>query len=160
MTIDIINFADEQYDTLTETQIQEVYEAQEKKDRLTWKLEEEQRAEKHRLVKNGTFVSNIYDDYCAQLQMEYEREVAYIRETLLFYLRFSMKSEGDAPYTVDYTLSESERVSIVKAYYESAYANVHERFAAFKADQVAKKYLGERYALTWDYFYFQANPVG
>ncbi len=155
MTIDIITFADEQYDTLTDAQLQEVYEAQQKKDRLTWKLEEEKEEEKHRLVKNGTFVSNIWADYWARLTEEYEREVAYIREALLFYLRFSMKTEGEAPYTVDYTLSEAERVVIVKAYYNGAYADAQERFTAFKADQVAIKYLGELYALTWDYFYLQ-----
>ena len=61
MEIDIITFTDEQYATLTETQLQEVYKAQEKKDKLTWKLEEEKREEKHRLLKNGTFVSGIWE---------------------------------------------------------------------------------------------------
>ena len=39
MEIDIITFTDEQYATLTETQLQEVYKAQEKKDKLLSELE-------------------------------------------------------------------------------------------------------------------------
>ncbi len=155
MQIDIITFADEQYETLTETQLQEVYKAQEKKDRLTWKLDAEKLAEKHRLVKNGTFASTIWEAYCAQLDTQYAREVEIIREALLFYLRFSMVEEGEAGYTVDYSLSEVDRAIIVRTYYESTYADVHERFAAFKADTVAIKYLGELYSFTWDYFYRQ-----
>ncbi len=157
MTIDIINFADEQYATLTETQLQEVYQAQEKKDNLAWRLEADKQEEKHRLVKNGTFVSGIWSAYCDQLQARYEKEVAFIRDALLFYLRFSMRADGNAPYTIDYSLSEADRAVIVKTYYESAYEDVKEQFIAFKADIVAVKYLGELYAPTWDYFYFRAQ---
>jgi hypothetical protein len=58
-----------------------------------------------------------------------------------------------APYKVDYSLSEGERLLIVKAYYEDTYADEYERFAAFKKDEFAKVYLGELYAPLHDYFY-------
>lgn len=157
MEIDIITFTDEQYATLTETQLQEVYKAQEKKDKLTWKLEEEKREEKHRLLKNGTFVSGIWEAYCTRLQEQYDKEVTFVREALLFYLRFSMKANGDAPYEVNYALTETERTRIVKEYYENTYTDANQRFEAFKKDTVAVKYLGEMYAPLWDYFYLQTQ---
>ena len=157
MEIDIITFTDEQYATLTETQLQEVYKAQEKKDKLTWKLEEEKRAEKHRLVKNGTFASGIWGAYCTRLQERYDQEVTFIREALLFYLRFSMKTSEDAPYEVNYAYTAVERTKIVKEYYETTYTNASERFEAFKKDTVAAQYLGEMYAPLWDYFYLQTE---
>ncbi len=157
MEIDIIRYTDEQYETLTETQLQEVYKAQEKKDRLTWKMENAKEAEKERLVKNGTFVSGIWAATCTRLEEEYEREVEIVRSALLFYLRFSMREGGSAPYTVDYTLSEVDRALIVRAYYDKTYEDAYERFVAFKADTVAIKYLGEAYAPTWDYFYWAAQ---
>ncbi|MBQ7923803.1 MAG: hypothetical protein IJ329_05055 [Clostridia bacterium] len=157
MEIDIITFTDGQYATLSETQLQEVYKAQEKKDKLTWRLEEDKREEKHRLVKNGTFVSGIWTAYCEQLQSQYEKEVSFIREALLFYLQFSMKADGEAPYRVDYSLSLSERAAIVRVYYTQTYDDANERFESFKADTVAVQYLGELYAPTWDYFYLQTQ---
>ena len=157
MEIDVITFTSEQYATLTETQLQEVYKAQEKKDKLTWTLEEKKREEKHRLLKNGTFVSGIWEAYCNELQEKYERDVTFVREALLFYLRYSMKTEESAPYLVDYALSEAERASIVKNYYEQTYTNAHELLTAFKQDKVAVQYLGELYMMIYDYFYLQTK---
>lgn len=157
MNIDIITFTNEQYATLNEAQLKEVYEAQVKKDRLGWKRDEDMQKEKYRLVKNGTFASQIWSAYCAQRQAEYEREVEILRESLLFFLRYSVRGDGDdeAPYVVDYALSETERAKIVKEYYEATYNNATERFNAFKEDLVAVRYLGEMYAPIWDYFYLQ-----
>ena len=157
MNIDIITFTNEQYATLNEAQLKEVYEAQVKKDRLGWKRDEDMQKEKYRLVKNGTFASRIWSAYCAQRQAEYEREVEILRESLLFFLRYSVRVDGDdvAPYEVDYALAESERAKIVKEYYEATYNNATERFTAFKEDLVAVRYLGEMYAPIWDYFYLQ-----
>ncbi len=157
MEIDVIAFTSEQYATLSETQLQEVYKAQEKKDKLTWALEEEKREEKNRLLKNGTFASSIWDLYCENLQEKYEKDVTFIREALLFYLRYSMRPSDEAPYEVDYALSETERAAAVKAYYEGKYSGVVERFEAFKKDKVAVQYLGEMYTALYDYFYRQAS---
>ena len=157
MEIDIITFTDEQYATLSESQLQEVYKAQEKKDELTWKLEEEKRAEKHRLIKNRTFLSDMWEEYCNRLQEKYDKKIAFVREALLFYLRFSMKTEESAPYEVNYALPVVERTIIVRTYYENTYTNANERFEAFKKDTVAIRYLGEMYSAVWDYFRLQTT---
>ena len=72
-----------------------------------------------------------------------------IRDGLLFYLRFASKPANggvSAPYTVDYSLGMAERVNIVKTYYMEAYTDPFERLAAYKADEVARVYLGEYYS--------------
>lgn len=156
MKIDIISYTDAQYAALTEEQLLQVKSAQLKKNRLDLKLEEDMQAEKHRLVKNGIFLSKIWDLYCEKLRSEYAVEVENLRESLLFYLRFTAKPDGSsssaAPYTVNYALTVEERFAIVKQYYETTYSDAEKRFEAFKADTVAVAYLGELYAPLYDYF--------
>ena len=54
-----------------------------------------------------------------KLLAEYEEEVGWIRDSLLFYLRFSVKPDGDvsAPYELDYSLTVDDRVEGVQEYY-------------------------------------------
>ena len=59
MTIDIINYTDEQFAELTEEQILEVEEAQLRKNRLTARLEEDKKREKYRLLEAGVFRSPV-----------------------------------------------------------------------------------------------------
>lgn len=153
MVIDIISYTDAQFAALSEEQLLEVQSAQIKKNRLDLALEEEKLAEKHRLIDNGTFLSDIWQAYCTKLQTRHDTEVEILRESLLFYLRFSAKPEtSDAGYTVDYSLAMEERFAIVKQYYETQYADADKRFEAFNADKVAVSYLGELYAPLYDYF--------
>ena len=156
MVIDIIDFTDAQFAALSEEQILSVQEAQLKKNRLYKRLQEDFRAEKTRLVENGTFLSDIWDLYCARLQAEYDEEVTAIRNALLFYLRFASrpetgKDEYDYAYNVDYSLNMPERYTIVRSYYTVTYTNPEERVTAFLQDEVAKVYLGEYYAMLYDY---------
>ncbi len=158
MTIDIISYTDEQFASLSEEQLLEVKTAQQKKDKLSVALEEDKEAEKHRLLKNGVFLSGVWAAYCAKLEAAYEREVEGIREALLFYLRFSSRpsnevTEGEShPYEVNYAYTIEERLTIVKTYYETAYDSARDRFAAFAEDKVAPVYLGEAYKPLYDYF--------
>ena len=157
MVIDVISYTDAQFAALSDAQVLEVQEAQLKKNRLYIQLEEAKRKEKYRLMKNGVFLSKIWQLYCEKLQREYEAEVENIRESLLFYLRFTSKNqggglEGSAPYAVDYSLTVEERFTVVRGYYEGAFTNPKERFDAFKADEIAVVYLGELYASLYDYF--------
>lgn len=155
MEIDIISYTDKQYAALTEEQLLEVKSAQLQKNRLQAALAEDIEKEKHRLVENGIFMSGIWELIKAKLQAEFEQEVENLRESLLFYLRFSTAGGVDvseAPYTVDYSLSDEERFYVVRDYYLDAYANGAERMAVFKADKVAPQYLGELYAPLYDYF--------
>ena len=157
MVIDIISYTDAQFAALTEEQLQEVRQAQLKKNRLKTALDEDLQKEKFRLIENGIFLSTIWYYVRWKLNRAYEREVENIREALLFYLRFGGKTEtgeeeSDSPYLVDYSLSDTERLKIVKDYYLSAYTDGEQRLEAFKEDKVAARYLGELYAPLYDYF--------
>ena len=153
MVIDIIAYTNEQFASMTGEQLLEVQAAQLKKNRLTSALEENLRQEKHRLIENGTYLSSMWPLIQEKLQKEYEQEVEIIRDALLFYLRFTLKPDtSDAPYLVDYSLSEEERMYIVKDYYMEQYSDDKERFETFKADEIAVQYLGELYAPMYDYF--------
>lgn len=156
MEIDIISYTDAQYAALSSEQLLEVQSAQLKKNRLDLKLEEEKLKEKHRLLSNGVFLSKVWELYCEKLQAEYDAEVENLRDSLLFYLRFSTRPDGveteNSPYVVNYSYAMEERLAIVREYYEEHYANGTERFNAFKADTVAVQYLGELYAPLYDYY--------
>ena len=157
MIIDIINYTDEQYAKLSEEQILEVQSAQLKKNKLLTKMQAELDKEKHRLVKNGVYFSKIFSLYQEKLQQQYDLEVEQLRESLLFYLRFSAKpsdSETEAaPYEVDYSLSIADRYALVKEHYLTAYDDPQARLDAFKMDTVALQYLGEMYSFVYDEFY-------
>ena len=156
--IDIIDFTNIQYSLLTKGQLQTIRTAQQKKDRLYRDLQKALRKEKHRLVKNGVFRSKLYELLVERLTEEYEEEVDVVRQGLLFYLRYSMQPDQNAPYEVDYSLEYAERVAGVRAYYEQTYASsASARFEAFKKDKFAKTYLGEYYAMLYDYFYVQIS---
>ncbi len=153
MTIDIITFTDAQYSALNGEQLQEVMIAQTKKDRLLSALAEKKRKEKFRLLKNGIFRSGIYEALCAQWDSEYQTQLDKIKERLLFFLRFSTKTETPIghPYVVDYSLSYEERYMVVRDYYLANYSDPAERMEAFTKDTVAPSYLGEYYSTLHDY---------
>ena len=158
MKIDIISYTDTQYAALTEEQIQEVKAAQLEKDRLERALAEAKLKEKHRLIERGIFLSGIWEAYKEKLQAEYDQKIESLRDSLLFYLRFSTKPDSyGTGYTVDYNLPVEERFAIVKQYYESTYANAKERLNAFKDDKVAVVYLEDLYSALYDFFLNQAS---
>lgn len=159
MTIDIISYTDEQFAAMTEEQILEVESVQLKKNRLTKKLGEEKRTEKFRLLKAGIFRSPVWEKICAALEESYEQEVENLRDGLLFYLRFASKPDAgaDAPYTIDYSFTYEQRLSIVRTYYDGAYTDAKLKFEAFQADKVAVNYLGERYAPLYELYAQQAE---
>ncbi|MBQ8296093.1 MAG: hypothetical protein IJX87_06675 [Clostridia bacterium] len=163
MVIDIISYTDAQYAALTRGQLQQVRAAQNKKNKLAAELAENLEKEKYKLVENGTFLSTIWTAIEKKLQAEFEAAVEAVREDLLFYLRFTVKADeeiaGSTPYPLDYSLTGEERFAVVKAYYEGAYTDGTERFAAFAADEAAKGYLGEWYAPLYDYFLENAESV-
>ena len=153
MEIDIISYSPSQYAVLTDEQLLQVKEAQVKKNNLLQKLENQLQAEKERLVENGMIHSGIWATVEKKLRAQCETEVAWVRETLLFYLRYSgAEGVANAPYVVDFSLSETERLEIVKNYYMGAYTDPIERLNAYEKDDVAMKYLAEYYSVLYDYF--------
>lgn len=157
MLIDIIEYTPEQFAVLSAEQVEEVKNVQQRKNKLLDALEEKKRKEKYKLVDAGIFRSAIYEKICASLDEGYAREVARLREGLLFYLQYSTKAEYDAPYIVNYSLSYAERYEIVRDYYETTYTDAKERVNKFKADKVAPAYLGEYYTILFDRFLLAAN---
>ena len=148
MVIDIISYTNEQYAALSQEQVIEVKKAQLQKNKLLQKLEETKRKEKFRLIEAGIYRSGIYEKLCQAYQARYEQDVENLRESLIFYLRFTEKpSQGtaEAPYVMDYSLSHSERYDVVKAYYDGNYATALERFNTFADDKNAVSCLGEYY---------------
>ena len=152
MEIDIISYTKEQYALLTEDQLKEIRTAQMKKNRLTRKLEKDKQKAKVKLVNNGVFLSKMWELIQEELEEDYNAEVNWIRESLLFFLHYSMKSDTSAPYMVNYALTEEQRLAIVREYYETTYTNGKERLQAFEADTVVKAYLGELYKPLHDYY--------
>lgn len=162
MTIDIIDYTETQLAELTSVQLQEVREAQLKKNALRKKYDELCKKARQKLVDRGIFPSNILARKLEALEGAFEAEVAVLREGLLFFLRYGGGAKediptDDVPYEVDYSTTVEERARVLKAYYESAYTDPTERFNAFDADSFARNYLGEMYAPMWHYLQDLAN---
>lgn len=157
MTIDVINYTEEQFAKLNSEQLLEVRKVQTSKNRLLRRLEEEKLAEKYRLVKAGIFRSEIWKNLCARLQDAYDAEVEMLREGLLFYLQYSGQQQNGAGYTVDYSLSVVDRTVLVKEYYIRTYDDPNERFEAFKNDPIAPSYLCEAYSSLYQWFLYDVT---
>ncbi len=159
MEIDIIEYLPEQYATLSNAALEKIREAQQRKDALTLAFEKKLAAEKQKMMDKGSFLSNIWVRLQAEMTGEYEAQVAIVRENLLFYLHYADNvhngqlggDTSNVPYTVDYSLTELERVAVVRDYYMSAYTDPELRFTAFKADEFARGYLGEAYPPLWHF---------
>ena len=160
MTIDIINYTQEQFAALSTEKIEEIRSAQLKKNKLTEKLEASLKEEKQKLIDKGAYPSDVWGKLEAKLRAAYTSDVQILRDGLLFFLHY-VAEDGkdkdtngqDIPYLVDYSLSEEERMFIVKEYYETTYSDPVQRYTAFKADTFVKVYIGELYLPLHDYFY-------
>ena len=157
MVIDIISYTEEQLAVLSAEKVLEIRETQLKKNKLYEELQEALRKGKQELIDKGVYPSNVWTRIEAKLTAEYERQVEILRDALMFYLHYVADNAPivtpDVPYKVDYSLSEDERMQIVKEYYETTYQDDFERYRAFKDDDFVKVYIGELYAPLHDYFY-------
>lgn len=158
MTIDVISYTQEQFAKLNGEQLMEVKKAQATKDRLLRRLEQDKIKVKYSLVRAGTFRSCIYEKICQRLQETYDSEVEVLRDGLLFYLQYSgQQSNGGTGYTVDYSLSVADRVTLVREYYLQTYSDPNERFKMFKLDGVAPSYLCEAYSALYQWFLYDVT---
>ena len=115
-------------------------------------------AEKYKLVKAGIFRSGIWNAICTELQAAYDAEVESLRDGLLFYLQYSGQQQSTGVgYTVDYSLSIADRVTLVKEYYVVTYDDPYERMEKFKLDGVAPSYLCEGYAPLYQWFLYDVT---
>ena len=161
MVVDILDYTDEQLDSLSQKQRLLVYTAQAKKNRLENKLKDDIKKEWDNVLKNGTFHSPIYKKAKEELEKRYNMEVEILKEKLRFDLVCEESSGGsdsvtDVPYVVDYELTYDERYIIVRDYYVNNYASPMDGYNAFLLDDFAVAYLGDLYSTLFDYLYLRA----
>jgi hypothetical protein len=159
MIIDIVDYTEEQFASLSTEKLIEIRSAQKKKDELAKNLQEDIARERRNLIDKGAYPSNVFEKVKAELTAKFDAEVQVIREALLFFLHYVADARNenivvpDVPYIVDYSKTAEERMFSVKEYYETTYEDPVERYMYFKKDTFARSYLGELYAPLHDYFY-------
>ena len=153
MTFDIIEISQQEAEQLATVQLKLLRTAQQKKNELEVKLNNQLEEYNILLYTNGTFDSSLYESFENQARAEYERQVEILREQLLFNMSLGeptvVGETGDSGhdntgYVVDYELSYIERYIHVRDYYMTI-ADPNERLALLIADEVALKYLGQTY---------------
>ena len=159
MVIDIIDYKEEQYAELTDSQILEIRDAQRKKNERIGKMYDEMRALRQKAVNNGMRYSRAFELEYVQLQEDCDADIWRIKEDLMFYLLYASRLEDvqGSEYPLDYSLPVEERCNAVKGYYLDMYSDAQERFQAFQKDKIARTYLCDTYASLLDYFWLQAN---
>ena len=162
MTFDIVDFTEEELFALSTVQMRLLRTAQQNKDELTALLAADKRSLYAKLAEAGMLNSNIYADKCDELDDEYERQVAVLKDNLIYNMSLNVPGDGDddagdtgdgsdASYIVDYTLSYLDRYQIVRNYYMSI-EDPAERLALYGADTVAQSYLGHYYNTLYNVF--------
>lgn len=159
MTIDIIDYKEEQYAELSDAQILEIRDAQKKKNARILKMYEQMRALERKAVDNGMLYSSSFSLQLQDVQDSCEIEVMQIRDELIFYLQFASRLEPstESGYPLDYSLTLDERYLVLRDYYLDMYSDPSERYEEFQKDKVAKTYLCERYSVLLDYLWSLAN---
>ncbi len=160
MIIDVIELTEEEMSALNLQQILILRNAQIHKEEMKKTLESDKKSARLLLLANGMARSSVYDEMCAELEEQYEKDLAELVERTQFNLANATQSSGggsgsggdsgssgstDAPYFVDYNLSMLERVEVVQAYYLSVEDGI-ERMRQYASDKVAREYLGDYYA--------------
>lgn len=159
MIFDIIDITDDEVELLTTVQKKLLRTAQQKKDEMVRKRDKQ--FEELWLMLNANSVENssIYSQACAQIESDYQTELAILVEQLQFNMSLREPSSGgetgdsgsdDSGYMVDYELSYIERYISVRDYY-LAIEDPNERLALLQADTLAQKYLGTYYSVLYDY---------
>ncbi len=159
LTIDILDLSESEVEALSVVQQKLVRTAQKSKNELEHQLELDKQSYFDILVGAHMLNSSLYEDKCAELDGEYEREVEILREQLIFNLALNEPTTDDelgddggdesAGYVVDYSLTYLERYIIVRDYY-LAIEDADERMALYTADTTAMAYLGKYYTTLYN----------
>ncbi len=149
MTIDIVDYSDEFYEALTSQQYYRIQYAQNRKNVLLEELEEKIQKARQKLIKNGIFASALFEKRREKLQARYEAKVEMVKNELISYLGNTMRpshmQDYQAPYVINFALSQFQRYELVKKYYLTAYSSVDERITAYKQDEFLMIYIQEYY---------------
>lgn len=160
MTFDIIEITEEELKKLKTVNLKLLRTAQQKKNELYHRLQNELAEQKRLLYSNGMQNSTLYSQICAELNAEYEYQVEIIREQLEFSMSLGEPTvnlemgptgnDGMHCYVVDYELSYMERYIEVRDFYLSI-EDPNERIQILRKDEVARKYLGTYYNTLFNY---------
>lgn len=159
MTFDIVDITEAEIKSMETVRLKLLRTAQQKKDELYHKLQNEIAEQRRLIYSNGMRDSSLLADVTASLTAEYEYQVEIIREQLLFNMSLGEPTtdgetggngNDNTAYLVDYELSYMERYIGVRDYYLSI-ENPNERIALLREDQVARKYLGSYYNTLFNY---------
>ena len=162
MEFDIIPITAAELEKLSVVEMKMLRTAQQKKDELLRKYDEEYLTFKRIVLTNGMKESSLLADRKAQLDTDRDREVALLKDNLIYNMSINEPTGGGdvggddtdpaTGYVVDYTLSYNERYVIVRNYYMSI-KDPNERMALYTADQTARKYLSSYYGTLYDVLY-------
>lgn len=157
MIIDIVDLTDPEYSDLNAVQVAMVREAQQKKNKILARAEEEKTEYLSLLVAGDMARNSFYALTKARVEADAQAEIAAVKEDLDFQLAYeALGSEGDdnGPYRYpenpNYNLVPSQRFLVVRNYYMRLTDDPEARLAAFAADSLARSYLGEFYATLYD----------
>lgn len=157
MIIDIVDLTDPEYSDLNAVQVAMVREAQQKKNKILARAEEEKTEYLSLLVAGDMARNSFYALTKARVDADAQAEIAAVKEDLDFQLAYeALGSEGDdnGPYRYpenpNYNLVPSQRFLVVRNYYMRLTDDPEARLAAFSADSLARSYLGEFYATLYD----------
>jgi len=159
MTFDIIDVTQAEVDEMAVIKQKLIRTAQQKKDELKVKLDNQLYELKLMVASNEVQQSTVYNQLAAELTDEYERQVAVLKEQLEYNLSINEPTSSDetgdsgtdnSAYVVDYELSYVERYIIVRDYYLTI-EDANERLALLQQDAIAQNYLGTYYNVLFDY---------
>ncbi len=157
MTIDIIDLSDPQYQDLSPVQLAMVRAAQAKKDSILAKAASEKKELLYILLQNDNARSSVRAQEEDRIAKQAETDVAVVREDLLYQLAYeALGTEGNEngpyryPENPNYNLTYSQRFLVVRNYYMQVTQDSATRLEAYRADSLARSYLGEFYQTLYD----------
>ncbi|MGN0807318.1 MAG: hypothetical protein ACI4MN_02595 [Candidatus Coproplasma sp.] len=159
MIFDIVDITEEEVELLTTVQKKLLRTAQQKKNEMMRKRDEQLFELKIMCNSNNVESSSIYAQTAAKIQSDYQTELDILVEQLQFNMSLREPTSSDETggsgtdntgYIVDYELSYLERYIQVRDYYLTI-EDPAERIALLQADTVAMEYLGTYYSTLFDY---------
>ena len=161
MIFNIIDITEDEVDHLTTVQKKLLRTAQQKKDEMDRKRDEQLFELKIMCNSNNVESSSIYRQTADKIQSDYQTELDVLIEQLQFNMSLREPTNGgetgggdidNTGYIVDYELSYLERYIAVRDYYLTI-EDPNERIALLQQDKVAMEYLGTYYSVLFDYLY-------
>ncbi len=155
MEFDVIEITPEELKALSAVQMKMLRTAQQKKDALYRTADKEFATFKNIVMTNGMLESTLPDAKRAELDGELKYQTALLADNLIYNMSLNAPDPdvggGDesAGYIVDYSLPYTDRYVAVRDFY-LAIADRNERMELYKADGVAKAYLGAYYATLYN----------